>query len=420
MQLTRICFARAISINFFWHASLYLLFSSFGVTAQTLHDYQREALTNNPELKALQYHLEQSEEKISVAGSLTNTKISAGYFVQEPETRTGAQKARFSAQQSVPLFGIRKAQKETARLLSSVEQNNLEVAKNVLFLDIKRTYYNIYALKAKQNILKARYQLLETYREIGLTALSTNRATAVDILKINIALNEVRNKEEILKGEILSTEKEFNSLLNRDGFEAIHVVDNLFIPEEEPTMVLNETSNHPELLRYEYLTNVVDARLKLNKREALPSLGFGLDYIIVQERTDMEISDNGKDIVMPMVSVSIPLFTNRYKSQSKQFVLEQNELSQQYEAVHHQLENRLERAINERITSRINYDTQQKNIEQAKQVEQILRARYETSQIDFDQILAVQNMLLDFEYNKVEAIKEYFIQTAVIAYLNVN
>ena len=29
------------------------------------------------------------------------------------------------------------------------------------------------------------------------------------------------------------------------------------------------------------------------------------------------LSDNGKDIVMPVVSVSIPIFTKKYKSQTK-------------------------------------------------------------------------------------------------------
>ena len=40
-------------------------------------------------------------------------------------------------------------------------------------------------------------------------------------------------------------------------------------------------------------------------------IGFGLDYITVSERPSMYFSENGKDIVMPMVSVSIPIFNNK-------------------------------------------------------------------------------------------------------------
>ena len=40
-------------------------------------------------------------------------------------------------------------------------------------------------------------------------------------------------------------------------------------------------------------------------------IGLGLDYINVEERPNMDFSDNGKDIVMPMVSVSIPIFNKK-------------------------------------------------------------------------------------------------------------
>jgi hypothetical protein len=37
-------------------------------------------------------------------------------------------------------------------------------------------------------------------------------------------------------------------------------------------------------------------------------IGFGLDYINVAERPNMDFSDNGKDIVMPMVFGIYPNF----------------------------------------------------------------------------------------------------------------
>ena len=46
-------------------------------------------------------------------------------------------------------------------------------------------------------------------------------------------------------------------------------------------------------------------------------IGFGLDYIDVSESPNMIFSENGKDILMPMISVSIPIFNKKYKSQNK-------------------------------------------------------------------------------------------------------
>ena len=48
-----------------------------------------------------------------------------------------------------------------------------------------------------------------------------------------------------------------------------------------------------------------------------------------------------------------------------------------------------------------------KNIEQAKQAEQIIVSGYETTQLDFEEILDVQQMLLNFENEKVKAIAKF-------------
>ena len=64
---------------------------------------------------------------------------------------------------------------------------------------------------------------------------------------------------------------------------------------------------HPELLKYDKLYESIEQSELLNLKESSPMIGFGLDYINVSERPDMNLSDNGKDIVMPMVSLSIPM-----------------------------------------------------------------------------------------------------------------
>ena len=90
-------------------------------------------------------------------------------------------------------------------------------------------------------------------------------------------------------------------------------------------------------------------------------IGFGLDYIAVSERPNMNFSDNGKDIVMPMVSLSIPIFNNKYKSQTKQNKLQQQEIEFQKLERFNTLETLLDKAINDRMSSRISYKTQTKN-----------------------------------------------------------
>ncbi|MBL0682730.1 TolC family protein [Aquimarina mytili] len=402
-------------MNIFLLCSVFCFLQSYG---QTLRDYVNEAAQNNPKLKAIQYNYEANLEKVNEVGSLPNTKIGAGYFVSEPETRTGAQKIKLSASQSLPWFGTLKAKKDKEVLSSQVLKNDMEILRAKLSLDVKKRYYELYALKSKRKILEKQKQLLENYKEISISKVSNNKASAVDVLKINIAQNQLDNHIEILKGDILNTETSFNKILDRDGFDDLVIPHNLFIPDEEPTLSVDDVTYHPELLKYDVLSEILQAQQKINDKERLPGLSLGLDYVVVEERPNLDFSDNGKDIVMPMVSFSIPLLSKKFKSRNRQFELQQENYTQQRDAEQNKLEEILEKAINNRITSRINYTTQIKNIEQSKQAEDVALSVYQTGRLDFNELLEIQDMILEFEIKKIESIKDYFIQTAIINYLS--
>ena len=96
-------------------------------------------------------------------------------------------------------------------------------------------------------------------------------------------------------------------------------------------------------------------------------IGFGIDYIPVEKRPDMDFADNGKDIFMPMVSLSIPIFNKKYKSNSKQNELKQLEIDAQKQSQFNKLQQVMDEALNERLASRISYNTQIKNLQQQYQ-----------------------------------------------------
>ena len=146
-------------------------------------------------------------------------------------------------------------------------------------------------------------------------------------------------------------------------------------------------------------------------------LGFGIDYIPVSERTDMNPIDNGKDIWMPMLSLSIPVFNKRYKSISRQNNLRQQDIETQKEQRLNVLESAFAEAISQRNQARIKYHTQEKNLKQAKDAEAILIKNYETGTIDFNDVLDIQELQLKFQLQQIEAVRMYFWQSAIINYL---
>lgn len=132
----------------------------------------------------------------------------------------------------------------------------------------------------------------------------------------------------------------------------------------------------------------------------------------------MEAPDSGKDILMPMVSITIPIFGNKYKSVTRQNELKQRELNAQRENRHNELVSRLETALSNRAEARISYRTQLLNIEQANDAEEILMRNYETGTIDFNDVLDVQELQLNFQLNLIEAVKNYYQASANINYLS--
>ncbi len=392
-----------------------LFVSAFG-HAQQLQSFIQEAHANNPNIQAYELRYNIAQEKVNEANWIPNTEFGAGYFVSEPETRTGAQKARFSARQMLPWFGTVSTREKYATTMAETDYVDYLVAKRKLTLSVAQSYYLLYGLQAKQRILEENIQLLNTYEELALTSIEVGKASAVDVLRLQIRKNELQQQREVLQQQFKAEQASFNGFLNRDIDMAVNVVEALFIPETDP-ITADSIQLNPELLRFDKMYESVSQAELLNQKESAPSLGIGLDYIPVEERPDMNFSDNGKDIVMPMVSLSIPIFNKRYNSRTRQNELRKQEINFQRQERLNVLETTFARAIAQRNEARIAFDTQTKNLKQAKDAEQILLKNYETGTIDFNDVLDIQELQLKFQINQIQSVQLYYVQSALINYL---
>ena len=372
---------------------------SFVAQAQSLDLLIEEALQNNPEIQKFELQYRIATEKVNEVNTIPNTEFAVGYFISEPETRTGAQRARFSVKQMLPWFGNITARENYVSSLADAKYEDIVIAKRKLITSVSQSYYNLYSNKAKQHVLAENIKLLETYETLALTSIEVGKASAVDVLRLQMRQTSL------------------NNLLNRDDAVSIQVVDELLIPSEDVEINSSPLALHPELSKYDKLFKSVEQSELLNQKESSPMIGFGLDYIAVSERTDMDLLDNGKDIIMPMVSVSIPIFNKKYTSVSKQNELQQQEINYQKQERLNTLETLLDRAIKDRISARISNETATNNLKQTKNAENILIKSYETGTIDFKDVLDIQELQLKFQMNQIDAIKAYYVQTTIINYL---
>ena len=395
---------------------LILTQGSFHADAQQLESYIMEAQANNPDLKAYESRLELARERVEEVNSLPDTELSAGIFLSEPETRTGPQTARFSVRQMLPWFGTIGARENAASAMVKVEDIEAEMARRKLALMVSKNYYQLYGIQEKMEVIQKNIDLLELYHELALNAVEAGNASAIDVLRLKMRQNELREQKEVLQLKYESGKVEFNNSLDREPRAEVNLPDSLWVEASEVKEMSGNIEVNPEILKFDGIAESILQAEELNKKEALPKLGVGLDYVNVAKRTDMDVAENGKDILMPMLSVSIPIFNNKYSSVSRQNELRQQEVAQKRKDKINQLQNMLEEAINERTSAKISWEVQLDNLEQARNAEEILLKTYETGKLEFNDVLDIQELQLKIEMNLIDAVVDFYRETATMEY----
>lgn len=408
-----------MSFNIKNKISLFLLsfFIVLTMQGQDLQEYIKIALENSPEVQQFDAQYKRISEKKEEVNTLPNTEFGAGYFVSEPETRTGPQQFKLSVKQMIPFFGTITARENYVSSLADASYQDMMVVKRKLMTSVAQLYYKLYEINAKQKVLDENIELLKTYEKLALTSVEVGKASAVDVLRLQIRKNELNQQNEVLSETFSGIEKAFNKLLNQDVRTSVRVVDSLPIPAEASKIQPSNLQLHPELVKFDKMYTSVEKSELLNQKDKQPMIGFGLDYVNVAKRTDMDMPENGKDIVMPMVSLSIPIFNKKNKSITKQNKLQQEEILSQKQQRYNTLETVLYRAVSDRNAAMISHQTQLKNLEQAKNAEQILVKSYETGTIDFNDVLDIQELQLKFQTNMIVSEVTYYTQSTIINYL---
>ena len=392
----------------FHSVGLFLLFSlflSWTSQAQHLQNYIEEAIKNNPSIQAVEKQYAISTEMISEVNTLPNTEFSAGYMIGKEMPMM--QQGEFSVMQMFPWFGTISAREKYASAMADADFVEIEIAKRKIAMVLSQSYYRLYEITKKQEILDANIQLLKVYEQMALTSVELGQASAVSVLRLQMRQNDLLERKLILEQEYAAELTAFNKIMNRKEVVEIAIIDSLTLPDKDLEIDFSKLYLHPELKKFEELNNVISEADALNKKESIPEFSVGMEYMLYNEAPNM---------LMPMVSVSIPIFNKKYKSVARQNKLKHEELDIQKQASENALIAQLQTAVRSRNAARISLETQDKNLEQAKNATEILFKNYETGTIDFKEVLDVQELQLNFQVNRIEAIGNYFNQVSIINY----
>lgn len=408
---------KAIAKCLFWNLML-VLFSSPKLQAQTLDEYYAIAAEDNPKIKAAYAEFEAALQEVPQVKSLPDPTLTVSAFGQMIETRLGPQEARFSLMQMFPWFGTLEAKADVAALMAEAKfQAFLEVRNEILF-QVSRRYYELYALEQSLEFQENDLEILQSYKDLALAKVRSGSGALSDVLQVDLMRNETVTTLEVLKLKKQPVLSAFNALLNRDRFSAVILPKELDVENTFLTSLDIDISKNPRLEEMEQMAASARARKEVARKEGFPSVGLGLDYVIVGERMDMEVEDSGRDAIMPMLSVTLPIFRKKYKAAQRQAEFLEESYVQRRAGMQNELIVELEEATYEVQEARAMLELYKRQVESSEQVLNLLLSGYRNATSGFEEILRVRQELLKYQLAVAQAEADLFTALAKIDYLS--
>ncbi len=382
-----------------------LLFSGlFAQQTDSLAKYINFGLKNNPQVLVAFNNYKAAYEKIDYIKGLPDPTISAGVFISSVETRQGPQLAKISITQMFPWFGTLSYRGKQAAAFANAQYNFYVDKANAIAFNISKKYYQLYFLKKKIQIIKTQILLYKKLENDALVKFQTSNGTSVDVLVFQMAKDELKIQLENTLDKLAEKQKVFNILLTKNKNEDVYVPDTLMFSPVVKRNIDTVILNNPTIVANNYLLESFYNKYKADKLSTYPKIGIGLDYAVIGK--DPSLPTSGRDAIMPMFTISIPIYGKKNKAlnKSNKFLI-QKSLDTKISAV--------DKLSSQLVTWQKNYDVANREyklygelIAKAEQSLQILYASYATSESDYDQIIFIENTILKYKIAELNAIYE--------------
>ncbi|MHC4114216.1 MAG: TolC family protein [Planctomycetota bacterium] len=375
---------------------------------QTLPDYLRYASLNNVELKAKFEQWKAALEQVPQAKALDDPKFTYSYFIEEVETRVGPQRNKFGIMQVFPWFGKIEARTDVAAAKAKAARQRYEANKLNLFWQVKDAFYEFAYLSMAIGIARENLELLQHFEEIARTKYRAATATHPDIIRAQVELaklEDILKSLEELREPIVAR---LNSVLNRPSDAE------LAWPKKAPTrqvqlnrqyIIESLKEANPQLAELNWEVEAAKAKVELAKKKFYPDIGVGLDWIQTDDAASGSVRDSGKDPVVLMFSMNIPLWQDSYKAAERQ--AKATVRKTEYQRI--DTENK---TIAQAIQVLYDVEDSQRKmhlygnilVSKAQELVQASEAAYRSGTIDFLSLIDAQRMLLKYTLDHERAI----------------
>jgi len=432
--------------------------------SDSLTYYLETAVKNNPTVLQRYNEYQAALQKVPQVGSLPDPQLEAGIFLSPMELISGNQVADIKLMQMFPWFGVLKNAKDEMSLMAKARFETFRDAKLQVCFEVQSTWYDLYKVRENIRISEKNINLLKTIERLTLVKYrsgsvgssssssgskmsgsptptassgmntmgggsaevsstpsstqlpavpmgsSTGSSGLSNVYQIQIEQGDLDNNLASLKNEEKIIMARLNSLLNRPqntpvtgaGLLSAEVLDSTYL-----TVSASMFSHNPMLGMLDYEQQSFTARKKMQKQMGFPMVGLGVNYTVIN-KSDMSTSSmNGKDMIMPMVTLTLPVYRKKYKAMQLETGYLKTASEQNYQATANSLQTEYYEALqlyNDAQRRMKLYDSQSKL---AKKTLDIQIKTYSTSNSSMTDILRTRLQLFDYEFRQVEALTDY-------------
>lgn len=437
-------------------------------------NYLGIAAEKNPEVLQKFSEYKASVQKVAQAASLPDPEMTAGVFLSPMELVNGKQVADIKLMQMFPWFGTLKASKDEMSSMAGAKYASVQAAKLSVFYDVQSTWYELIKTKERLRAAKENLGILNTVKQLALKRFSSggvgganqsvpppssantgsaaqtgsggmqgmggNKSAVVlgsdnnmqtipgssmnntgtgltDLYRIEMEINELENDISVLMNSEKSITARFNSYLDRNPATQVSCPDSLvMVSIPSPLLEVTDSTfkNSPMLQMLQYEEKSFEAREKMVTKMGYPMAGIGVDYSLTAKSGMSSSSMNGKDMIMPMVSVTLPIYRKKYRAMKNETGFMKEAVNENYKATVNSLQTSYYEAVQSLRDAERRVGLYNSQSRLASGSLSIMLKSFSAGEGTLADLLLVRRQLNDYEQGRIEAVADYNTSVALI------
>ena len=272
--------------------------------------YIAEAIRNNPGLKSEYQAYQAQMANAQGAGVLSDPQLSVGL---------GKQRTTITIMQMFPWFGTLKAGREQMEYKAQEAYQKFREKSLSTAFNVEKQWYSILATQEKVKAVKQKRALLNDIKKVAIYLYknyTAGRDTKMsDQLRLDAEEERLKEQTESLETQLTLQKQQFNITLHRQPDVALSLPDSIPLRQMPAFNWTEIERNNPKLAQYSAIQKAFKSQEEQTRAKGMPMIGVGLQYML-NGKVDMPMMPNmnGKDMVMPMVSVTIPIYRKKITS----------------------------------------------------------------------------------------------------------